>query len=166
MTHTAQWVERREGGFAWGNADWKSHRCGWHSLSLSLFVFFSVFLAAFVASPVAATVLRMPATIAGGSAPGKALKCFFMLCQLSQGNCLLPLGQLPAACCMPHVAMLRLAMLRFRFERLQEAARPQAEAAAGARARARAKSSQLRIRNFPLTKKESQFPSHPIPSRL
>lgn len=75
------------------------------------------FLSAFVASPVAATVLRMPATIAGGSAPGKALKCFFMLCQLSQGNCL-PLG--PAACCLPHAACLmlpvsplRLAMLRF-----------------------------------------------------
>lgn len=93
----------------WENADWKSHRCGWHSVFLSLCplilccCFCLSFLSAFVASPVAATVLRMPATIAGGSAPGKALKCFFMLCQLSQGNCL-PLGQLPAACCMLHAS--------------------------------------------------------------
>lgn len=93
----------------WENADWKSHRCGWHSVFLSLCplilccCFCLSFLSAFVASPVAATVLRMPATIAGGSAPGKALKCFFMLCQLSQGNCL-PLGQLPAACCLLHAS--------------------------------------------------------------
>lgn len=70
------------------------------------------FFQPFVASPVAATVLRMPATIAGGSAPGKALKCFFMLCQLSQGNCLAE-SQLPAACRMLHASCCLLHVASF-----------------------------------------------------
>lgn len=93
---------------------------------------------------------------------------------------------LPAACCMPHVACpmlpvspLRLAMLRFWFEWLQEAARPQpegeaeAEAAAGARWSAQSSSVYVisrwprrnRSRSAVAVAVAAQCPAHPSPSR-
>lgn len=90
---------------------------------------------------------------------------------------------LPAACCMPHVACpmlpvspLRLAMLRFWFEWLQEAARPQpegeAEAEAAARARWSAQSSSVyvisrwprrnRSRSAVAVAAAAQYPAHPL----